>query len=284
MMENIAKLQQFIILNILIIFLNCFTPPGPIFLTYKNLGNLREIRPKIPSNQNFIVYTFSQYNNIYKENLLGEIILQEKTYKESQTIVSKLSFTLRVLSFNHIQNIRMRVYQGSVYYDKQNELLDLHSENCYTFAKKDFRDRFYPVEGWTCDHLVWLFKVEDKKLIPVNSLSKDYVNLSNNIQNRILYTNWHFISNPVLYNYEKFNKPVWFGTFIQENQEELIFFGYNADVFLNSNDLVNTLSGNLSFPIKEVVNDFVFIDKKRFSSSQSKEIIIYSEMKKNSFF
>lgn len=283
-MVNIAKLQQFIILNTLILNINCFSPPGPVFLTYKNLGSLREIVPEIPSNQNFIVYTFSQYNHIFKENLIGEIILQEKTYKESQTIVSKLFFTLRILSFNNIQNIRMRVYQGSVYYDNQSKLLDLHSENCYTFAKKEMRDRFYPIEGWTCDHLVWLFKVDNEKLNPIHPTSQEYKNLSHYNQNRISYTNWYFMSSPVLYNYKKFKKPVWFGNFIYEKEEEIIFFGYNADQFLNSNDFVNIYNENLAFPVKEVINDFVFIDKKKFPNFQSKKIVIYSEMKKSTLF
>ncbi len=272
-MENIARLLLLIILSFL---LNCKSPEGPVFLFYKNLGNLKEIAPYIHSKQKFIVYTFSQYNHIFKENALGELILLEKTYKENQIIVSKLYFILRNLSYDRNRHIRIRTYKGIAFYDANTKFLDLHSENCYTYAKRRVDDRLYPIEGWSCDHLVWIFKNEPPFLIPI----KDEEILAKQKINRTQYSQWLFISNPKQYDYFLFKSPVWFGTFLEQTEEGLVFYGYNADVYFNEKDILFTYKKNSPLKIKKIIGDFVIVDKKNLSDSEiSQDLVIYSIIK-----
>lgn len=277
MMVNIVKLQLFIVLSIL---LHCRSPIGPVFLLHKNLGNLRDIVPYINPRQKFIAYTFSQYNHIFKENALGELIITEKTYKENQMIVSKLTFLLRSISYNRNHHIRIRIYKGIVYYDQNTKLLDLHAENCYTYAKEKISDRLYPIEGWTCDHLVWIFKNEITHLILVKNNNEI---LNSQKSKRIEYSQWMFLSNPKLYEYSRFREPVWFGTFLEEKDDSLVFFGYNANVYFSNNDFIYNFKNNLPLSIKEVIGDFVIIDKKSIKNAKlNPEEVVYALIKKES--
>ncbi|MFN3604458.1 MAG: hypothetical protein ACK4UJ_07090 [Leptonema sp. (in: bacteria)] len=210
---------------------------------------------------------------------MGELIFLEKNYKENQTIVSKISFQLKNISFDKNKSIKIRIYQGRVYYDKNTKILDLHAENCYTYGKKDFKDRLYPIEGWTCDHLIWQFKNEISYLIPLEEES----NIE--IKGRTRYTNWMFLSFPQLYNYTDFKSPVWFGSFLVETEEDYIFYGYQADVYLDRKDTIKVFKSPLNIPIKEVVGDFVFIDKSILKNLFIKnDTIIYFPVLKESLF
>jgi len=104
-----------LILLVILSFFSCKSVPGPIYPTYKNQGFLNQIFPN--TNKNQIVFYFDIYTQIYQENLMGELILEEKTYFEKfenkNIKVSHLNFQLRTLSKNRNKDIRLREYKGN---------------------------------------------------------------------------------------------------------------------------------------------------------------------------
>ncbi len=275
-MANIVKLRQNIPLSLIIFialsFLSCKSVPGPLYPTYKNQNSLNQIFPNTIKNQ--IVFYFDIYSQIYQENLLGELILEEKTYIEkfqNKSIkVSHLNFQLRTLSKNRSNDIRLREYKGIVYYDEP--YLDLHAQDCYTFAKKTYYDRFYPIEGWDCDHLVFLLKKENHILRFVNKHRSDYEQLNKNQKERLNYTFW-FLSEEI--QSLNFIDQQWYGRLIDENQDHYIFFGKDANRFLKKGDSAFVYPQKYQVKVAESIGDFLFIDKSHQLDINQKNIFIY---------
>ncbi len=267
-MVNIVKFKQNIILNfiIVLIFFYCKSVQGPLYPIYKNLGYMNSIFPEIKNNKYKVSLFFPVYSQIYKENLLGELIIYEKSYIENNSKVSKLDFELRVLSKNHNTHIRLREYKGILYY--KNNILDLHSQDCYTYAKKNYMDRFYIIEGWNCDHLIFIFKKENDFLYHIEN--KERVP-----EDRDYFTYW-FWNEKININKELINKT-WYGYFIDESNDFYIFFGKDANRYLNKNNFVILYTYNKKISIDEVIGDFVFIKKKNIELSNLKNIYIYKD-------
>ncbi len=259
-MVNIVKLQQFITLSFLFIVLNCQSPQGPIYPMYRNLGTLNAIFGDLPKDQKSVSFYFDVYSQIYRENLIGELILEEKTYVEAEekqkVRVSKLSFILRIVSKNRNKHIRIREYRGNVFFNK--DLLDLHSKDCYTYAKKEYTDRFYITEGWDCDHLIFLLKKQER-LFFINQHNKLYQTLDQENQKRIFFTNW-FKSNDIYIYPELINKK-WYGKYIDSTEEYYIFYGKDAEKYINPKKGVKIYPSNKTINVSSIIGDFVFINK-----------------------
>jgi hypothetical protein len=276
-MENIVKLRQNIplrlILLVILSFFSCKSVPGPIYPTYKNQGFLNQIFPN--TNKNQIVFYFDIYTQIYQENLMGELILEEKTYFEKfenkNIKVSHLNFQLRTLSKNRNKDIRLREYKGIVYFDEP--YLDLHAQDCYTFAKKTYYDRFYPIEGWDCDHLIFLLKKENNALRFIQKNSPDYEKLEKNQKERLNYTFW--FSSDELQIPNLFVDQPWYGKLIDETQEHYVFYGKDANRFLKKGDFASLYPNNHQVKVAESIGDFLFIDKSYPLDINQKNIFIY---------
>lgn len=267
-MVNIVKFKQNIILNFIIgLLLYCKSVQGPLYPIYKNIGYMNSIFPEIKNNKDKVSLFFSVYSQIYKQNLLGELIIYEKSYIENSNKISKLDFELRVLSKNHNTHIRLREYKGFLHYNKNN-ILDLHSQDCYTYAKKNYMDRFYVIEGWNCDHLIFIFKKENDFLYQVE-------NMESSPEDRNYFTFW-FRNEKVHINKELINKT-WYGIFVEENNDFYIFFGKDANRYLNKNNFVILYTYNKKISIDEVIGDFVFINKKNIEFSNHKNLYIYKD-------
>lgn len=271
MMANIVRLLLFLILNIFIF--NCQSPQGPIYPKYKNLGTLKEIFTNIPQDQKSITFYFNVYSQIYKENLTGELVLMEKTYIESEENlkmrVSKLAFNLRLISKNINEHIRIREYKGNVFFN--GDLLDLHSEDCYTYAKKEYSDRLYVVEGWDCDHMVFLLKKQER-LFFINKYNNLYHTLNKENQKRIFFTNWYKSEDIIIYP-ELLNKK-WYGKYLDSNDEYHIFYGKDAEKFIKTKKGAIIYPSNKTINISLVMGDFIFVNKNEIIET-SQTLYIY---------
>jgi hypothetical protein len=282
-MVNIVKLQQNIILNLIfLIFLYCQTIKGPIYPVYKNLGKLKDIFPEIKNSQ--ISLYFDVYSQIYKKNLTGELILIEKSYIENfedkKYKVSKLNFILRILSKNHNNHIRLKVYKGNVYYN--NSILDLHTQDCYTYAKKNYEDRFYVIEGWDCDHMIFVLKKENDRLIWIQNYQEFLNQLPEEKQNRIQFTKW-FLSEDIVFNRDLIQK-IWYGKYIDETEEFYIYFGLDANRYINKGDSVYFYPNNQKIVIAESIGDFLFIKKDKSLIPMQNNYIYIHQLKKTDLF
>ncbi|GIX41159.1 MAG: hypothetical protein KatS3mg129_0892 [Leptospiraceae bacterium] len=258
-MVNIVKLQQNIYLSILLFFIitGCKSLEGPIYPKYKNLGSLQDIVPE--SKNNIVKFYFDLYSQIYKNNLTGELIIEEKTFLEKfnnkTTKVSKLTFTLRTLSKNHNNDIRLREYKGILHYNKDNSIWDLHSQDCYTYAKKNYEDRFYVIEGWDCDHMIFFLKRDNQNILWI----KDNQLLDQKLQKRNQYTKW-FLAENIKINSEIIQKK-WYGKYIDETFQYYIFYGKDANRFLKKGQSIKLYPYNKQLTIEEAIGDFIFIEK-----------------------
>lgn len=252
--------QTLHIILILLVGWSCKSPQGPLYPSYRNLGSLRDIFNEIPVEQKSLFFYFPVYSQIYKENLTGELILQEKTNvetEENQKIrVSKLTFNLRIISKNRNEHIRIREYRGNVYYN--GDMLDLHSKDCYTYAKKNYSDRFYIIEGWDCDHMIFLLKKQGN-FVFINNYSPLFKSLNEENQARILYTNW-FISDEIFIHTELIKKK-WYGKYLDTTEEYYIFYGKEAEKYIQPKKGARLFPGNTTIPISFVMGDFIFVSK-----------------------
>lgn len=65
-------------------------------------------------------------------------------------------FRMAVAGRNARDSIRMRVYEGRA--AGRSGGIELRSERCYIFGKREWTDRLIPLERWDCDHLVFFLK------------------------------------------------------------------------------------------------------------------------------
>ncbi len=83
---------------------------------------------------------------------LGEVYFSSARSKENPRGL----FHLRVLGRDRKGAIRVRQYEGEVH--RFEERIELRSERCYLFGKREWDDRMTPLKRWECDHLVFAFE------------------------------------------------------------------------------------------------------------------------------
>jgi hypothetical protein len=99
-----------------------------------------------------ITYSFQTGNGGYRDLRLGELVLMRKS-----SLRDRVSFSLRIVARNRAGSLRLKQYEGFV--TRKDDILRLYSERCRIYGKKDFIDRMVPLEGWTCDHLMFQLRI-----------------------------------------------------------------------------------------------------------------------------
>ncbi len=228
--KNIVKLLLLTGTIINLTLFACKTVPGPIYPQYDNRWQLIDIDSEINKNQSFLQFFFEPYYQFYKDNLVGELVLIEKSYIEDKRKISRVVFELRELNKNQNQHVRLNIYKGIAYLDKKKETLDLHFQDCYQYGNQNFEDRFFVLEGWNCDHIVLLttFKRIDDKIIIIPIPSKDH---------RFKFSQWFRSGEFVSY----INiSPIWQGRLVEKTHNKIIFFGYNIDNLLKTKKILKS--------------------------------------------
>ncbi len=96
-------------------------------------------------------YRFALSRDFYYKNLLGELYLERARSRKA-----KLRFYMRSLGQNHQDAIRVHSYEGLAY-NLGKGIMELRSERCYLFGKRDWEGRMSPLARWDCDHLFFAF-------------------------------------------------------------------------------------------------------------------------------
>lgn len=260
---------RWIYITFLLFFLNCKSYLGPVLETYRNTGELKDIFPGIKPSQRTVILYAETYHYSYRNPLTLELVIQEKAtfdeFRGKKVKASHLVFSLRVLGRNYQNHIRLKFYIGRVYYRKENHYLELHAENCYVMGKKDFKDRFYIIDGWDCDHLAFHLSVGEKELIWLQSGSP--------FPERTKYTGWFLAGAFRIYPELHFTEYP-FAIKIHEDEKEIVFFGFDADRFFRKGEKASLYPSSLPVTVQEVAGDFVFVERKTLNLTNAENVYL----------
>ena len=119
-------------------------------------------------------YRFAPAVSLFGDPQLGEVFL-----RRTRGRIVKWIFYMRILGRDSEGSIRIRQYEGDAVLTASNQV-ELRSERCYLFGKKNWDDRLAPIQRWTCDHLYFLYESDSnfarrEMLRPVNGPRQDGV-------------------------------------------------------------------------------------------------------------
>ncbi|MCS7205457.1 MAG: hypothetical protein NZ853_07155 [Leptospiraceae bacterium] len=257
MMEKFAVFQHIPLksISLVLIFLQCLTATGPSFETYKNVGELKDIFPKISDKKDTISIFFPVYFYPNKNPFTGELVFLEKTYVDTfqnqRVRASHLLFQLRIISENVHGHLRLKTYQGTVFIHPSKQWLDLQSDECYVLGKRNFKDRWYVIDGWECDHLIFQLSLHEDQI--------QWKMPQEHQDSRTQWTKWFLAS--TLRVLPEFYTSEWYGKWIYEKEEDWIFFGYEANRHLKKDEGVILLPYQVFLKVENVLEDFVFTKK-----------------------
>lgn len=97
-------------------------------------------------------YRFVPKVSFFDGPQLGEVYFSQSKSREK----SKGLFYLRILGRDRKGAIRVRQYEGHV--ARFGNQIELRSQRCYLFGKREWDDRMTPLKRWECDHLVFVFE------------------------------------------------------------------------------------------------------------------------------
>ncbi|MBX7058598.1 MAG: hypothetical protein K1X75_11080 [Leptospirales bacterium] len=95
-------------------------------------------------------YAFHPALPFFKSDQRGEVYFRSAHSRQPKTL-----FFLRVFGRDDEDVIRVRQYEGSAI--EVEGRLELRSERCYLFGKRNLDDRLTALERWDCDHLIFAF-------------------------------------------------------------------------------------------------------------------------------
>ena len=99
-------------------------------------------------------FSFDLPVSVYASAQLGEVVLEPSTRDPDFT-----AFHLRFVGRTRDRSIRMRSYEGRAVV--RGDTLELRSERCYLFGKRELEARLVPQERWDCHHLIFSFRSSD---------------------------------------------------------------------------------------------------------------------------
>lgn len=99
-------------------------------------------------------WSFQPANGGWKDLRVGELVFMRQS-----ALRPKARFLLRLVARNRNASLRLKQYSGIV--TRSDNILNLFTERCTVHGKKDFIDRAVPLEGWTCDHLLFRLRVQE---------------------------------------------------------------------------------------------------------------------------
>ena len=179
-------------------------------------------------------FRFKLRKGAYFKNLAGEVIFEKNTASSPK----KTYFKITTVGLNLGGAIREHVYEGLAYLTEDN-IVELRSDRCYLFGKKDWEDRMVPLERWDCDHIFLTFKSD------TNFTKRE--KLERVITNRTKKTEWMKIKSltpmPLPLNKITLKNQIYFAGQVLpisiEEDDLAIVWGENAGRLLRDGQLLN---------------------------------------------
>lgn len=123
--------------------------PGPVL---KPEAESPFILPGVGAGVGISTFSFQAGNGGWRDLRLGELVLMRKS-----PLRHRVTFSLRIVARNRVGSLRLKQYEGIV--RRTGDVLRLYTERCRIYGKKDFIDRMVPLDGWTCDHLLFQLRI-----------------------------------------------------------------------------------------------------------------------------
>lgn len=123
--------------------------PGPVL---KPEAESPFLLPGVGTGVGISTFSFQAGNGGWRDLRLGELVLMRKS-----PLRHRATFSLRIVARNRAGSLRLKQYEGIV--RRTGDVLRLYTERCRIYGKKDFIDRMVPLDGWTCDHLLFQLRI-----------------------------------------------------------------------------------------------------------------------------
>lgn len=113
-------------------------------------------------------FAFDPPVRLHAGGTLGEVILEPAARNPEFT-----AFRLRIVGIAWDRTIRMRSYEGRAVL--RDGALELRTDRCYLFGKREWEARMVPQERWACEHLIFSFLSPNgfQKRAPLQSRSAE---------------------------------------------------------------------------------------------------------------
>lgn len=221
---------------ILVLAISACSAPGPVLLPASDAGLVRKVDLNLP-----VHYELKNHTTVWEKTHFTGISI----YGTSDGPV----FERNELAINQAGKIRIRMYQGTAYSDVATGELVFRPKECYDFARDTFLAKRTPIERWDCDHIEYRFEKQNKNMY------------SSTINNTYLLKNESDIPNSLT------------GPLIEANEKHAIFYIPGSKRVVKDGMTVQLTNSGQSYPVREVIDDFVKTDTSAvLSDSVQKEI------------
>lgn len=242
--------------------------PGPVL---KPEAESPFLLPDVGAGVGISTYSFQAGNGGWRDLRLGELVLMRKS-----PLRHRVTFSLRIVARNRVGSLRLKQYEGIV--TRTGDVLRLYTERCRIYGKRDFIDRMVPLDGWTCDHLLFQLRISAdgtlEKIPEVTAETED--------------SDWLYLHrfSPLASHPGITGKPVWAGQRlvapgdlpveapqakygdethpggVLTSDDGAVYFGYDAGRHLRPGDTITLFADDQSTAqarVLHVVDDFVLV-------------------------